>query len=233
MSTNATFPAFTCARSAGLLWYGARHATASASASVSSSARPVEAPASTRMRYGSPRACAARARAASARGTALAEPAGVNPLKPTRAPSGIRAAASSAVNVGNGAWAIRGCYGRRAAGPAPATPAAATSADRPSTSAGAGATPSDTAPSPRAPPAPPAPPGRRRPTRVRAALRGPAPRRAAPRRRPGLASRSPRPRPAFRGEPASGRRPSAWARRPVRRRTDPWDTVDASRRSYP
>jgi hypothetical protein len=42
----------------------------------------------------------------------LAAPAGVNPEKPTVAPFGINAAASSAVSVGAGVWNVMVIYER-------------------------------------------------------------------------------------------------------------------------
>ena len=99
MSTNSTAPLLIWARSFALDWYGARHEMASASARSSSSS-PVDAPVITRILNGRPARCSSRARAASARGTSLAAPAGVKPLKPTVWPSLMCAAASSGVRRG-------------------------------------------------------------------------------------------------------------------------------------
>ena len=93
-------PAFASFRIGEEVMYGARQLTASALARASSHCSPVEAPLRSRIWNGLPASWSARALRARASGTAFGEPAGVKPLTPTIAPSGIISAASSAVSVG-------------------------------------------------------------------------------------------------------------------------------------
>src|SRR6516164_8784384 len=75
---------------------------AAASAIASSMLGPVDAPVRTRIANGLPAAWSRCARAANARGTALAAPAAVNALNATSASCGMSSAASSALRFGNG-----------------------------------------------------------------------------------------------------------------------------------